>query len=325
MVDKLLRRILDGAILMTGADTGVIYKIRPEDLEVEYEYAPADYQYPKPRKKFPRGLTRTVVRQKRTLPIPDVRNGPYPYNAMPHEALRKEFSSVIVVPLKLINPQRAERVIGVLFLDYRKQHEFPQAEITFLEVLCAQGAAAIRNAELIRDLRAAGLKLTNLDRQLGELHQLTDLKTLIGKVGTDAIEFFGPAVSATIDLYDAKSGRFGTHYPFGKLGGRLRMKPRRNGTGHYVVAHRRPLYYADTHHPPPGQPQPRKALDLLGVVSFAALPLIGRDEVPLGVLFINSTVRLMFGDDLRKTLEVLCSHAVIALENSQTYQRSLRT
>lgn len=319
----ILKTIVDGAISLTNATTGVIYKVSRDGLAVLDRYCPPDFNHPNPRMDDPGALTRTAIKGAQPIPIRDTAN-----DSRVSPELLPLYRSMIVVPLAIKDVRGSPRVIGVLFVDYKEFHEFSIFEQQLLTTLCDQAAIAITNAELLRKNADLALRSKRhvesriaLEHQLAKLHTASSADNpseVFHRIGNGILELLGDDVTITIDPYDEKTDMFKRPpYEFGPLAGKLNISPRsEGGTGRYVIKHRSALFYKETRTLKPGRPEVREELRTLNIVSYAALPIIRTVHV-YGVLYVNSQKPLKFEKETQQILQLYASHAAVAIEIAQ--------
>ncbi|MGD0037351.1 MAG: GAF domain-containing protein [Bacteroidota bacterium] len=134
-IRNLLMKILNGAIELTNTTTGVIYLISDDGKSVIDSYYPLGFVHPKPRLEKREGLTRQMIETGEIISIPDIKSNPFV-----NPLLCKKFKSMIGIPLKI-----EKKVIGVLYLNDERNHEFSETEISLLKTLAGQATVALHN------------------------------------------------------------------------------------------------------------------------------------------------------------------------------------
>ncbi len=142
-LDRILEQIIVDALELTHMDSGIIHILNwyGEAFRIlrSYKY-PETAIYPPARvdeNGIPIGLTRNVVETRRPVPVSDTYL--YPNIRM---GLKNMHHSSIGIPLFY-----GEEIIGLLFLDDDRIHNFHEAELLRLTTLANHAAAAIRSAQ----------------------------------------------------------------------------------------------------------------------------------------------------------------------------------
>lgn len=233
-----------------------------------------------------------------------------------------------------------DRKVGILFLNYRRPHQFPPDEQAFIVAFCNQIAVALHNAQLYNEasrrlqylemVQAAGQRVAGtidlepiLDHILDEAIILTEM-TPGGK----------KAQLATIQLLEGRELQFMRTHPSDLLDklrgtesygvnldvGMLVDERRAVGvTGRAAITGASQLVYDVSTDkdlvPLPGR---RK------IGSELAVPLIARDKI-LGVLNVEHNEPNAFSRDDQIALEALATQAVIAIQNAERYAELKKT
>ena len=154
----ILQDIVQYAIQLTHTTTGVIYILSEDGSSVTASFHPPGFVYPAPRLQLKSSLTNQIIATRRLVQFENLRESP-----RVHPALRRNFSSMIGVPLIATG-----RVLGVLYLNDRAPHRFSDTDVSMLQVLASQAAVAVQNAQSYRQTSQS------LDRKLTELEALTN-------------------------------------------------------------------------------------------------------------------------------------------------------
>jgi len=306
-VDVILRQVVSGAIKLTNTTSGVIYLLSEDGKSVSetFQYPP-DFNHPRPRMEKKGGLTRQIFETGKPMVFPDISQ-----DARVNPALYERVRSMVAVPLKL----DGEKVIGVLYLNDADLHDFTETEVSLLSTLTSQAAIAIQNARLFETMQ-------QLNAQLENLHQVVQeqrLDKVLDRIIEGISVILGEGTSPTINLYREETGSFGRCHACGPLEDELKVPPRPDGTGKYVVNTGKPLYLDDVRNPPPGCPTVRPESIAMGIKSFAALPLKRQEQI-VGVLFVNAQKPISFSEEIRKVLDLFADQAAIAIENARLYE-----
>ena len=134
-IEEILKRIVNGAIELTNADTGVIFLLSKDKKKVIYSFHPPGDFHAEPRLNKEEGITRRVIRTKGIVRFKIIEEKD---NINP--AIKKKYVSMIAVPLIV-----DEEVEGVLFQNYLESYKLDDILIKFLSVLANLGAMLIKS------------------------------------------------------------------------------------------------------------------------------------------------------------------------------------
>jgi len=173
------KHIVSGAIKLTNTSTGIIYLLNIDEskeaykIEGSFKY-PSNFIHPIPRMGNENGLTRTIIRERKCIVVPDIPNPPASHpNLSINPDLKEHYSSMLGMPLIY-----AGNVIGVLFVHDEKSHEFTEIQISLLSTLAQLAAIAIRNAQLFDDMQRQNHRLDVLNK----IGQNISTKTLLNSI-----------------------------------------------------------------------------------------------------------------------------------------------
>ncbi|MBZ0300260.1 MAG: GAF domain-containing protein [Anaerolineae bacterium] len=164
-IDYVLSMALDTALRLSTADAGGIELMREGELYTGMiigNYPPEFLnRYPTP----PTGIIERVLRERRPELVRDVKQDPdYHPNLSTTRAQ-------MVIPLL-----SQDRLIGVLFLETRREDRFTTEVFEFIQLITTRIAAALDNAQLYDTTRQQLAELQNLYTQVMNLEQLkTDM------------------------------------------------------------------------------------------------------------------------------------------------------
>jgi len=183
-VDSLIHTLLERLLLVTRADAGAILLERSGRLEVR---AIAGFQLPEgapPSIPARSGFGGRIFATGEPLYVADVKNDPEVVGTFLAE---QGIHSMLGVPLRM-----RDRLIGVLHVDWRKPHEESSIDLHVLEAVADRCAAAIVNAQLFAELRAANLAAARVRDRLTLALAAADLGVWdwdvpTGKVVWDAV------------------------------------------------------------------------------------------------------------------------------------------
>lgn len=194
-------------------------------------------------------------------------------------------------------------IVGVMFINYRRQHAFAEDEKQIIETLASSAAIAIKNRRLLHTL-------STIDREIVTTLDLEKLIKLIVRRAvqlTDAdvgdIRFFDPIrevliIQARIPESEMVDQQF-AHMPIGE------------GITGWVASHKQSVLVDDV------RKDDRFKAYFRGTLSELCVPLLDKDRQLLGVLNMESRDPGDFDQKDQRALEALANQAVIAILNAR--------
>ncbi|RME05850.1 MAG: GAF domain-containing protein, partial [Anaerolineae bacterium] len=316
-LQDILPRIVAAARDLVDADDTHIFLLRDSELRFGAA-AGREGVLPDPHTQ-PRedGLTATVARTGERLVIPDVRHHPL------YRDYEPEFRGAIA-GFPLIS---GERVVGVLNVAFEQPHEFDEHEIHLLELLAAQAAVALEQADLlennIRRAREMGAMAEALQALLGTLN----LDELLQRILDAALRAIPAAEKGSLSLRvtdDQMEFRALSGYPMEMLGRRF---PVTWGFVGRVLKQKRGLMVEDVN----ADPQLRRdgentdLVEARQVLSAVCVPLFDRQGEIIGAMSLDNLHRAnAFDQNDLALLTSFARQASVAIENSRLYTETRR-
>ncbi len=233
---------------------------------------------------------------------------------------REKIRSAAVVPLRV-----GEEAVGVLFVNFRQAQRFDSAQKLLIEGLAHYAAIAIKNAQVFDTLIQRRIQeleiLQTIDRELSRTLDLEPLLNNILRLARDQV----PADESCILLYNSRlqaleiPAAIGPHTESRRklLISLLDTK----GITRWVLEKKKPARVDNVHTDP--QWRDLYIQDTADTISEMDVPLLDGDEV-LGVLNFESTKEGAFHQEDQDFLITLAGQAVLAIKNSQAYEREKR-
>jgi GAF domain-containing protein/FixJ family two-component response regulator len=221
--------------------------------------------------------------------------------------------AVLSVPLLA-----GDEPLGALVMFRDAPGPFAEDDVEILQLLAAQAAIAIQNAELYRRSEARAEKLEALSALTQLITSAASSREVFDAVA-EAVTRLLEARAARVWVDDPEAGvlRVEGSYPAGpRASGPLDERsviPHGSGPIATVFATRRPEYVADTG---AGERWP-------DVRAFAGVPLLTAERV-VGVLSVLFGAPREFTDEDRRLTRLLADHAAIAIGQAQLYATAER-
>ncbi|MEH1923244.1 GAF domain-containing protein [Nostoc sp.] len=207
---------------------------------------------------------------------------------------------------------RVERdIVGVMFINYRRTHDFSGEEKQIINTLASSAATAIKNQRWLQTL-------SSIDRKIITTLEENELLKLIVQ---QSVQITG-AELGTIRLLDPVNKLLVTKvsYPesiptsqaqkYGTLD---------KGITGWVATHRQPALVNDV------QSDVRYQPCFNNVRSELCVPLLDKDRGVIGVLNVEGRKPKEFDQGDLRRLEVLADLAVIAIQNAETKEQLVKT
>jgi signal transduction histidine kinase len=228
-----------------------------------------------------------------------------------HFDKQENIHSVAGVKLKV-----GSEVVGVMFINYRRLHDFSQEEQQFIETLASHAAIAIKN----RRSRDKWLEnLVQIDRQIiTALDQTEDalLKLVVERAvqvtGADLGEILMPNLVHE-ELLEVKSS-----YPSDVVHTIRTIQPGEGFTGQ-VAIDRQSRLINDV------QSDPQYIEGRTNIGSEVCVPLLDQHHQLLGILNVGSCRKNAFTQRHQRSLEGLATRAVIGIQTLKNNERLRKT
>lgn len=202
-------------------------------------------------------------------------------------------------------------IVGVMFVNYRRPHDFSEEDINTIEILSGAASIIIKHRRLldtITEVFGSSVReiITTLD--LGEVLRLVSKRAKeITRADLGAVSRLDPATQELV-----LGGKWPDGEPIEPSWTRIKMG---EGLSGWVAAHKKSALVndlrADERH------KPFFARD----GSALCVPLQDKDGHVLGVLGVKSHDKSAFDRSDQSALEVLANYAVIAIRNAENQKR----
>ncbi|MFW6082945.1 MAG: GAF domain-containing protein, partial [Chloroflexota bacterium] len=219
--------------------------------------------------------------------------------------------SELAIPIK-----SGQGVIGVLDLQDDELGAFDQLDLTTLETLSTQIAAAIEKARLFQTERERSAQLATVSNVAESISSTLDPDTVLGRTVEMITDAFGYD-HASIMLLDEERGELVLRASAGRFKGEIPPDFRPSlgeGMVGWVAQHGESLFTNDVSQEPRYVP-----LCLSETKSELDVPLKYRDRV-IGVLDLQSAQAGAFNEHDILAMEALAGHVAAAIENSRLFE-----
>jgi len=302
-LDELLQQIplLIGRLIDFDAFAVYLLDRRRNELSIAYGVGYPEQEVRTRRIPVGQGLVGLAVLERQVLLVNDLAHEPRYVPIVPGMA------STLIVPLS-----SKGRPLGALNILSRRRGGFTETDVPILGQFGAHVAVAIENARLFeRERRDAQVfeTLADIARELSSILDLDELLTRLAELTRRLIDYrtFGILLlnEATQDLEMKLALKYGERVAVPKV---------RVGEGivGHAVQHKRPVLVPDVSR----DPRYIKVVD--DVRSELAIPLLVKDRC-IGVFDLESPELDAFDKWHVEVLELLASHAAVAIENARLY------
>jgi len=324
-LQPVFKTVVENATRLCQADAGAIHVFDGEVYRLAFDVGgSSEYRELIARNPIPPGLGTLVGKvavERQTSHIPDVLEDPdYRWQ----EALRAGGQRTMLgVPIL-----SDDHVIGVISLMRTKVDPFRLREIQLVETFAAQGAIAIQNRNLFKNLEEQTAALAHSVDELQALSQVgeavsstLELEQVLQTIVKHAVQLSGTDGGSIFEFYaDAQEFRLSTTY--GTDESLIRdLKDTRIRLGETVVgraaATRKPQEVPDLD-AAPGDPHTEQ-LRRHGWRSMLAVPLLREDRI-LGALVVRRKVPGTFDHDMTDLLETFASQSALAVQNAHLFR-----
>jgi len=222
-----------------------------------------------------------------------------------------------------------DQAIGVITLEHREEHAFPEASVNLLTTLASNLGVALQNARLFNETnrllaetrqRAAQLEIVNSVGQA--VAAQLDMQAVFDLVGNKVTEVFDAQV-VQIALYDPGTNLVDFRYQI-ERGERIRITPRPPaGFAGHIIQTRAPLMVNEN--------IDQRRIELAGAIlvgsgalSYLGVPLVSGEDV-VGVMALqNLEHEHAFSESDLHLLNTLASTMSVALENARLFDETSR-
>ena len=231
----------------------------------------------------------------------------------------EQIASCVVIPLRV-----GARCVGVMFINYRQQHQFTPDEVTNLEIFAYQAAVAIHNAQLYEQAQRRATTLEALYKAGRAITSMLAEPELLAHLAEQACALMAshgqPATASLIGRVYDEQLVFTAAYPsetltqlHAEVGTMLDLRREPVGITGRAVRSATSQRIADV------RAEPTYIEYLPGTRSELAVPICIRDKV-VGVINLEHSAPGVFDEQHQQALELLAAQAAIAIENAQLFQ-----
>lgn len=229
----------------------------------------------------------------------------------------------------------SERLVGILYVNYRAPHHFDPEAQNFIRLFGRQAAIAIDNYHLFHEAssRAEVLKLLhNVGHSLAaDPNQREQPEQILQQIVDKALEVLGADL---VDFYEYDQTRDLYHVPPVQAGDRYypdirKDKVEKDDVIYTVASKRVPQYYNEVHRQAEltrpfevnreGRPDERFVMRE-NIASTAAVPLLVGDEL-VGVMFANFRSGQTFPQRQRELIELFAQQAAVVVRNARYFRQ----
>jgi len=312
--------IVDRVAKLLGIPRASIAVIEPETSDavirfVAYRGMSANFTQLRPLH-WRDGTTPTAIQERRPVWSADLLNDPaFALTSSTRAAVEAEgYRAVLSVPLLA-----SDRPLGALAIYRDAPGPFTDEEVDLLEILAAQAAVAIRNAQLYTEAQRRQREAETVAVLTRAINRSLDLDTVLQAVAETARALCGSDV-ARIALREPDSGNLVFRYWVGPGPSSwvdARIQPGR-GIGGRAFAERRPVRTENYMNDPDISKDYAPLASEDEIVAVLALPIRSQEDVE-GVLYVANRSPRRFSDRDEAILLQLADYAGTAIRNARLY------
>lgn len=222
----------------------------------------------------------------------------------PEEAVREGIKSVLFLPLRY-----KRRVIGVLRIYTKEEHEFSKDEIDFVSAIATQGAIAIKNAQRYKRLKS----FYEIGKTITSELRLQRVLELICSSAANNLS----AIGAAIMMLDPETGILNVVSSVGLEESFLKKGPVEADKSIKDCLEGKPVIVEDTATDTRIQyPEQAKRA---GIKSIICIPLKLKEKV-IGTLRVYTGYGYKEDEEDIEFLSILADYGTVAVENARLYQ-----
>jgi len=224
------------------------------------------------------------------------------------------------IPLKV-----GQEIIGYLTLDHLKAHAYTQEDADLALIFAHQAAAALQNAQLYQDAKNAAAKLIVLHEANQIITRASFDPERTYATIHEAAEKLMPCEAFSISILDEVNNEIEAVYLYDRDGQAPSVRiPANKGLSGYIISTGTPLLMQDLL-----EPGKLKDIDVIHfgypdhIRAFIAVPMRLGNKV-IGMLSSQSYSPHKYSIQDQHMLEMLASHAAIAINNAQLFAQVQR-
>jgi GAF domain-containing protein/CheY-like chemotaxis protein len=324
-LDDTLQSIAEGTIEVVSCDAVTVYVYDHDKDKLSHPPTMIGVRYSDRASRFPEvprdSIVFKILRRDRPYIVDDISTDPLFKDT--RFALDEQIQSCVAIPFKV-----GIEKVGVMFVNYWRQHRFTDNELTNIELFANQAAVAIRNAQLYEQVQKRAIALQALYEAGQAVISTLSLFDILGRFAEQVCRLVdNPGTQAHILLVEGDKLKFTSAYPpevlpwlREQIGHEIDLKKSQNGrtgiTGRVVRT---------------GESQRvgdiRKDKDYIEYVpetcSELAVPIrIGKEVI--GVINVEHPDYNAFDAEDQHALESLAAQAAIAIQNANLFEQTQR-
>ncbi len=316
-LDEVLGRIVDIASNLTGADSCLIYLYEPTkgELVLRASKNPHPKILGKIKLKLGEGITGWVAKEKKPA-ILSLNASKDPRFKVFQNLPEDKFKAFLSVPIIAKN-----EVIGVINIQHKKEHSYPEHQIDFLSTIAGYLGSAIENARIYEETKKKAKQLDVLSEISQTIVSNRYLKEILQLIVTMTAQVMNSKICSIMlldekkqELVIAASQSLSQEYlnkPNLKVG---------QSTSGKVVKEKKPITVLDVTKES-GYMYPEIAKKE-GLVSMLSVPMMIKDRI-IGVINSYTSDEHIFSEEEVEILQAIANQAAVAIESTNLTQQIL--
>jgi signal transduction protein with GAF and PtsI domain len=316
-LNELLAHIVDMVVKVTGADSCFIYLLDKPNGQLVLRATNIGHQeiVGEIKLKLGEGVTGWAAKEKKPVALVEEAYNDPRFRSFTNLAEDK-YEAFLAVPILAKG-----KIIGVMNLQHRKKHEYPEEQVNLLFTVSKYLGSAIQNAIVYDEINRKAKQLDLLSEVSRTIVSDYYLKEILQLIVTMTAQVMGSKI-CSIMLLDEKKQELviaATQSLSQDYVSKPNLKVGQSVSGR-VITEKRPITVLDVTQEP-GYVFPQIAKKE-GVVSMICVPMLIKDRI-IGVINSYTQKEHKFTDEEIGILQAIANQAAVAIENTRLDQEIL--
>jgi len=316
-LDDILQSVVERAVHLLDASSGALYIYNREqhNLELVMVYNLAA-EYVGNRLQVGEGLAGQIAQEHKPLAVDDYQS----FEGHSEQYAQAEFRAVAGVPLLF-----GDEMLGVLeVLHDEEGRTFGNRDLRLLLSMANQAAAAISNARLLEETRRWADQLSVVQEVTSSLGTILGLRETITAL-IEGVQQLLPYSEGEVTLYDVEEEVFVAKATLGETAGVASAGTYSLEEGYtgWLGRHRQALLIEDCASFQEVRPRHEESIESGRLRSYMGVPLLIGERL-IGTIELISAQPDAFSQEHVRLLNLIASHAAVAIDNARLYELTER-